>query len=84
MQIFVRSPGARNLSASHNFEDTVVAMTTLIGVFVVGISLRCATMERKKEFALRFSFVFDGRESGRQNTTDGCHERDYVTIVKYA
>jgi len=35
MQIFVRSSGERNLSASHNLENTVV--TILIGMFVIEI-----------------------------------------------
>lgn len=57
MQIFVH----RNLSASHNFEDTIAIL------IVVEISLRCAT---EKKFASRFSFVLDERESGCQNTAD--------------
>lgn len=75
MQIFARSPDARNLSASHNFENNV-AMTILIAAEIA--------VRYKKKKITQFSFVFDERESGRQNTTDECHERDYVTIVKYA
>lgn len=79
MQIFVRSSDARNLSASHNFEDTV-AMAILL--FATGISLRCVA--RKKISSCGSHLLFDERESGRQNAADGCHEcRDYVS-EKYA
>jgi len=79
MQIFVRSSGERNLSASHNLEDTVV--TILIGVFVIEI-LWCA-MKKKKYFASRFSFIFDERLSKHGGWLRAWLRHDCEVCVNY-